>query len=95
MVPRRILPPPSGKRFFRHLTESRYIYTGRKPKIDRAEVRRLRESGLSASVIAQQLGVGRASVYRVLENESKRDELSPYITVLISGWIMLQKCRRL
>jgi hypothetical protein len=25
MVPRRILPPPSGKRFFRHLTESRYI----------------------------------------------------------------------
>src|SRR3954453_11768294 len=24
MVPRRILPPPSGKRFFRHLTESRY-----------------------------------------------------------------------
>jgi hypothetical protein len=29
MAPRRILPPPSGKRFFRHLTESRYIPNNR------------------------------------------------------------------
>jgi len=27
MVPRRILPSPSGKRFFRHLTESRYTFS--------------------------------------------------------------------
>jgi DNA invertase Pin-like site-specific DNA recombinase len=46
------------------------VYKGRKPRIDKSEVRRLRESGLSASAIAQQLGVGRASVYRVLETQS-------------------------
>ena len=43
------------------------VYKGRKPSIDRAEVRRLREvEGLGPSAIARRLGIGRASVYRVL-----------------------------
>jgi DNA invertase Pin-like site-specific DNA recombinase len=43
------------------------VYRGRKRSIDRAEVRRLRAAGLSAATIAQQLGLSRASVYRVLQ----------------------------
>ena len=43
------------------------VYKGRKPSIDVAEVRRLREAeGLGPSAIARRLGIGRASVYRVL-----------------------------
>jgi DNA invertase Pin-like site-specific DNA recombinase len=43
------------------------VYQGRKPSIDVAEVRRLREQEqLGASAIARRLGIGRASVYRVL-----------------------------
>ena len=43
------------------------VYKGRRPSIDPAEVRRLRDTeGLGASAIARRLGIGRASVYRVL-----------------------------
>jgi DNA invertase Pin-like site-specific DNA recombinase len=43
------------------------VYKGRRPSIDPAEVRRLRDAeGLGASAIARRLGIGRASVYRVL-----------------------------
>lgn len=43
------------------------VYKGRKPSIDPAEVRRLRtEEKLGATAIANRLGIGRASVYRVL-----------------------------
>lgn len=43
------------------------VYKGRKASIDAAEVRRLRtEEKLGATAIAQRLGIGRASVYRVL-----------------------------
>ena len=44
------------------------VYKGRKPSIDTAEVRRLREEGKGATEIAKHLGIGRASVYRVLED---------------------------
>jgi DNA invertase Pin-like site-specific DNA recombinase len=40
---------------------------GRPATIDAAEVRRLRGEGKSATEIAERLGIGRASVYRVLE----------------------------
>jgi DNA invertase Pin-like site-specific DNA recombinase len=42
------------------------VYTGRKPSIDAEHVRRLRADGKGASEIARELGIGRASVYRVL-----------------------------
>jgi DNA invertase Pin-like site-specific DNA recombinase len=45
----------------------RSVYKGRKPSIDRAEVLRLRrEERLGAAAIARRLGIGRASVYRLL-----------------------------
>ena len=47
--------------------KGRGVYKGRKPSIDPAEVRRLREvDGLGPAAIAKRLGIGRASVYRVL-----------------------------
>ncbi len=47
--------------------KARGIYKGRKPSIDPAEVRRLREQEkLKPTAIARRLGIGRASVYRVL-----------------------------
>ncbi|MBK8177227.1 MAG: recombinase family protein [Rhodospirillales bacterium] len=47
--------------------KERGVYRGRKPSIDPAEVRRLRvEEKLGPAAIAQRLGIGRASVYRVL-----------------------------
>ncbi len=42
------------------------IYKGRKATIDAREVMSLKEQGLGASAIAKQLGIGRASVYRIL-----------------------------
>ncbi len=43
------------------------VYTGRKPSIDPTEVRRLRDNeALGPTEIAQRLGIGRASVYRIL-----------------------------
>jgi len=41
-------------------------YRGRKQSINGNEVRRLRDEGLGASQIAKRLGIGRASVYRLL-----------------------------
>ncbi len=41
-------------------------YKGRKPEIDPEEVRRLRKEGLGATEVAKKLGIGRASVYRIL-----------------------------
>ena len=47
--------------------KERGVYKGRKPSIDAAEVRRLRDrDGLGPTAIAHRLGIGRASVYRVL-----------------------------
>jgi hypothetical protein len=40
-------------------------YEGRKPSVGIAEVRRLKAEGLGATEIAERLGIGRASVYRV------------------------------
>ena len=49
------------------LAKARGVYRGRKPGIDRIEVRRLREQdGLGPTAIARRLGIGRASVYRAL-----------------------------
>ena len=51
--------------------EARGVYKGRKPRIDAAEVRRLSEGeGLGPAAIARRLGIGRASVYRVLSGST-------------------------
>ena len=39
---------------------------GRKPSVDVERVRELRDSGMGASKIAKEMGIGRASVYRAL-----------------------------
>jgi DNA invertase Pin-like site-specific DNA recombinase len=46
------------------------IYKGRKPSVDVATVRQLREQGVSPTLIAKQLRIGRASVYRALRPTS-------------------------
>ena len=47
--------------------KARGVYKGRKPSIDDAEVIRLRrEEKLGPAAIARRLGIGRASVYRLL-----------------------------
>ena len=43
------------------------VYKGRKPSVDVERVKELRHSGMGASAIAKELGIGRASVYRALE----------------------------
>ncbi|GAB3447098.1 recombinase family protein [Insolitispirillum peregrinum] len=47
------------------------IYKGRKSAIDADEIRRLRADGMGASAIAKSLGIGRASVYRLLDEEGE------------------------
>ena len=52
--------------------KERGAYKGRKPSIDAAELRRLRdEEKLGPAAIARRLGIGRASVYRVLETQKQ------------------------
>jgi DNA invertase Pin-like site-specific DNA recombinase len=48
------------------------VYKGRKPSIDRAQVRELQASGLGPTEIAKRLGIGRASVYRVMSTQQAR-----------------------
>jgi DNA invertase Pin-like site-specific DNA recombinase len=48
--------------------KARGMYKGRKPTIKPEDVRRLRKEGLGATAIAKKLGVGRASVYRVVKS---------------------------
>ena len=43
------------------------IYKGRKRSVDRAEVARQHREGRGATEIARELGIGRASVYRALD----------------------------
>jgi DNA invertase Pin-like site-specific DNA recombinase len=43
-----------------------WVYLGRKPSVDVEKVRELKDSGMGASAIAKEMGIGRTSVYRVL-----------------------------
>ena len=42
------------------------VYRGRQPSIAPDQVKELHRAGLGATAIAKQLGIGRASVYRLL-----------------------------
>ena len=54
------------------------VYTGRKPSIDAAEVRRLRDQeGMGATEIARKLGIARTSVYRVLQQQDESSDPDP------------------
>ena len=44
------------------------VYRGRQPSIDPQQVKDLKSAGLGASAIAKELGIGRASVYRLLSS---------------------------
>ena len=44
------------------------VYKGRRRSIDRDAVQRLRKEGMGATEIARRLGIGRASVYKVLKS---------------------------
>ena len=46
--------------------KQRGVYAGRKTSIDVDKVKSLHSSGVGASEIARQLGIGRASVYRLI-----------------------------
>lgn len=48
--------------------KQRGVYKGRKPSISTEKVRELKQLGMGATAIARELGIGRASVYRVLES---------------------------
>lgn len=45
--------------------KERGIYKGGKPRVDRAEVARLKADGLNPTQIAQKLGINRVTVYRL------------------------------
>jgi len=47
--------------------KARGVYKGRKPSIDAAEVQRLAATGMGGTEVARQLGIARASVYRLLQ----------------------------
>ena len=42
------------------------VRMGRKPSVNRQEVQKLQEKGLGATAIARKLGIGRSTVYKVL-----------------------------
>ena len=53
------------------------VYKGRPASIEAADVAALKAQGLGATEIAKRLGIGRASAYRVLAEEtSERHERS-------------------
>ena len=47
--------------------KERGVYKARKPSVDVEKVKEFKESGMGASAIAKELGIGRASVYRALQ----------------------------
>ena len=42
------------------------VYKGGKPRIDRAEVARLKSEGLNPTQISKELGINRVTVYRLM-----------------------------
>ena len=53
--------------------KARGVYKGRPATIEVSKVAALKAQGLGATEIAKRLGVGRASVYRVLEERNSQE----------------------
>ena len=49
------------------LAKRQGVYTGGKPRLDRARVKQLADDGVGPAKIARELGMARSSVYRLLE----------------------------
>ena len=47
--------------------KARGVYKGRKASIDPTKVKQMKSEGMGASAIAKWMNIGRASVYRVLD----------------------------
>jgi DNA invertase Pin-like site-specific DNA recombinase len=45
------------------------VYKGRPRSIDAAKIRALMGQGIGASAVAKKMGIGRASIYRVLKQD--------------------------
>ena len=54
----------------------RGVYKGRKRSIDADQIAELKAEGLGATAIARSLGIGRASVYRILNATETPDAAS-------------------
>jgi DNA invertase Pin-like site-specific DNA recombinase len=52
--------------------KARGVYKGRKPSIDRGRIRELHATGMGPTAIADELRIGRASVYRALDTENAK-----------------------
>jgi len=50
-----------------------YVNHGRKRMIDRVKVKQLREDDLSTYKIAEQMGISRMTVHRILNEEAAQD----------------------
>ena len=48
------------------------VYKGRPVSIDTVRIRQMKAEGIGPSTIAKSLGIGRASVYRALDDRSRR-----------------------
>ena len=53
------------------------VYKGRPPTIDAEAVREMRARGMGPKEIAERLGIGRTSVYRLLEKQGRDDAALP------------------
>lgn len=56
--------------------KARGVYKGRKPSVDVAKVRELNATGIGPTAIAEKLQIGRASVYRVLNTQASKTQLT-------------------
>lgn len=50
--------------------KQRGVYKGRRPTVDREQVLELHRQGVAKAQIAKRLGIGRATVYRILDEQS-------------------------
>jgi len=51
--------------------KKRGVYKGRRPTVDREQVLELHRQRVAKAQIAKRLGIGRATVYRILDEQSK------------------------